>query len=93
MFVYQNTDNNICITFEDNKPVEAPEYVLIVDAENKKVMLNGADSAATADTSALDAANATIDTLNKDLAAANAEVKELKATIETLEAQLAEVEA
>lgn len=28
MFVYQNKENNICVTFKDNKPVKSPEYVI-----------------------------------------------------------------
>ena len=33
MFVYQNKDRAICVTFKDNKPVEKPEYVITIDKE------------------------------------------------------------
>ncbi len=37
MFVYQDKDGNICVTFKDNKPVEDPEYVIVID-ENAKAL-------------------------------------------------------
>lgn len=40
MFIYQNNKKEICITFKDNKPVEAPEYILSLDAD-KKLIVNG----------------------------------------------------
>ena len=39
MFVYQNKDRDICVTFEDNKPVETPEYVIKVDEVAKKLYM------------------------------------------------------
>jgi hypothetical protein len=39
MFVYQNKDKQICVTFADNKPVENPEYVIAIDAENKALYM------------------------------------------------------
>lgn len=33
MFVYQNKDGNICVTFKDNKPVESPEYIIAIDED------------------------------------------------------------
>lgn len=39
MFVYQNKDGHICVTFTDNKPVETPEYVIAVDKETKKLFM------------------------------------------------------
>lgn len=39
MFVYQNKDGNICVTFNDVKPVEAPEYVIAVDDVAKKLYM------------------------------------------------------
>ena len=39
MFVYQNKDGNICVTFEDVKPVEAPEYVIAIDDVAKKLYM------------------------------------------------------
>lgn len=41
MFVYQNANREICITFQDNKPVEAPEYVITVDKEAGTLAVNG----------------------------------------------------
>ena len=35
MFVYQNKDGQICVTFADNKPVENPEFVIAIDKEAK----------------------------------------------------------
>lgn len=35
MFVYQDKDGNICVTFNDNKPVENPEYVIAIDEDAK----------------------------------------------------------
>ena len=39
MFVYQNKDGHICVTFEANKPVEKPEYVIAVDDAAKKLYM------------------------------------------------------
>lgn len=39
MFVYQNKDGHICVTFTANKPVEAPEYVIAVDDEAKALYM------------------------------------------------------
>ena len=39
MFVYQDKAGNICVTFADNKPVEAPEYVIAVDKEAKSLYM------------------------------------------------------
>lgn len=39
MFVYQNKDGHICVTFEANKPVEAPEYVIAVDEAAKALYM------------------------------------------------------
>ena len=42
MFVYQNKDRHICVTFTANKPVENPEYVIAVDETAKALyMVNG----------------------------------------------------
>jgi len=41
MFVYQNKDRSICITFKDNQPVTNPEYVLnVVD---NQLVVNGTE--------------------------------------------------
>ena len=40
MFVYEK-DNTICVTFKSNKPVDAPEYVIVVDEQNKSITING----------------------------------------------------
>lgn len=39
MFVYQNKDGHICVTFTDNKPVEAPEYVIAIDEDAKALYM------------------------------------------------------
>lgn len=39
MFVYQNKDGHICVTFTDNKPVESPEYVIAVDKDAKALYM------------------------------------------------------
>lgn len=38
MFIYQNKENSICITFKDNKPVKFPEYV--IKFENGELVVN-----------------------------------------------------
>ncbi len=43
MFVYQNKEGAVCITFQDNKPVENPEYVLVVDKEAGTLTVNGTE--------------------------------------------------
>lgn len=43
MFVYQNTNGHICVTFEDNKPVKTPDYVFTVDAHT--LCVNGEEIA------------------------------------------------
>lgn len=39
MFVYQNKEGQICVTFTDNKPVEAPEFVIAIDEEAKTLYM------------------------------------------------------
>lgn len=52
MFVYQNKDGNICVTFKDNKPVESPEYIIAIDEDAKALYsLAGEIGAPTADDS------------------------------------------
>lgn len=41
MFVYQNKNNDICVTFKDNKPVSSPEYIITVDYDAKTLCING----------------------------------------------------
>lgn len=41
MFVYQNKNGEICVTFRDNKPVKCPEYVITVDDKEKTILING----------------------------------------------------
>lgn len=41
MFVYQNKNNDICVTFTGNKPVETPDYVIVIDEEAKNISVNG----------------------------------------------------
>lgn len=39
MFVYQNKDRYLCVTFADNKPVENPEYVIKIDEDAKALYM------------------------------------------------------
>lgn len=39
MFIYQNKDRDICITFKNNIPVENPEYVIHIDDD--QIVING----------------------------------------------------
>ena len=41
MFVYQNADHEICVTFVSNKPVENPEYVIAIDRAAGTISVNG----------------------------------------------------
>ena len=41
MFVYENKNKELCITFKDNKPVSNPEYVIDVDTETQNIVFNG----------------------------------------------------
>lgn len=41
MFVYQNKDRDICVTFLSNKPVEEPEYKISIDPVAGTITLNG----------------------------------------------------
>lgn len=55
MFVYQNKDGNICVTFKDNKPVESPEYIIAIDEDAQALYsLAGEIGAPTADDTATD---------------------------------------
>ena len=40
MFVYEK-NGSICVTFQSNKPVAAPEYVIAIDEKNRDVVING----------------------------------------------------
>ena len=37
MFVYQNKDGHLCVTFESNRPVESPEFVFAIDEAAKAI--------------------------------------------------------
>ena len=39
MFMYQNKEGHICVTFTSNRPVEAPEYVIAIDEAAKKLYM------------------------------------------------------
>lgn len=80
MFAYQNKDGNICVTFEDNKPVKNPEYVLTFDAATKTLALEGDDADL----------NAMIAELNATIAAKDAQIKELEERVAELEKSDAE---
>ena len=41
MFVYENKNKELCITFKDNKPVSNPEYVIDVDTSTQSIVFNG----------------------------------------------------
>lgn len=40
MFIYEK-NGAICVTFKDNKPVAAPEYVIAIDAAGEQIYING----------------------------------------------------
>lgn len=42
MFVYEK-NGAICVTFKSNKPVEDPEYVIVIDQETGSITINGVD--------------------------------------------------
>lgn len=86
MFVYQNKNGDICVTFEDNKPVENPEFVITVDKDAKTISLAGSDSTEVKNNTA--ELESQIDTLTKDLSAANTQISELEAQVKNLEEQL-----
>lgn len=41
MFVYENKNKEICVTFKDNKPVTNPEYIITIDEKSKQLFING----------------------------------------------------
>ena len=41
MFVYQNANRDICVTFKNNKPVADPEYVISIDNATGTLTVNG----------------------------------------------------
>ena len=43
MFVYQNKNGDICVTFKSNKPVTAPEYIFTIDEVAGTIRVNGAE--------------------------------------------------
>ena len=47
MFVYEK-NGVINVTFKDNKPVENPEYVVEIDKENEKLIVNEVELASAA---------------------------------------------
>lgn len=62
MFVYQNADRDICVTFEGNKPVENPEYVIAIDHEAGTISVNGqVMTAASAESDAPEASEPEVD--------------------------------
>ncbi len=54
MFVYQNAERDICVTFESNKPVANPEYVIRIDHAEGTISVNGQVMTAREDTTAED---------------------------------------
>lgn len=45
MFVYQNANRDICVTFKSGMPVKEPEYVISIDHENGVIKVNGEEVA------------------------------------------------
>jgi hypothetical protein len=43
MFVWQNKNGNVCITFTSNKPVDNPEYVFVVDKTAELLSINNTE--------------------------------------------------
>lgn len=41
MFVYENKNREVCVTFKDNKPVANPEYIITIDEQSKQLSING----------------------------------------------------
>lgn len=41
MFVYQNANRDICVTFKSRMPVQDPEYVIAIDHEKGIIKVNG----------------------------------------------------
>jgi len=83
MFVYQNKDGNICITFEGNRPVKTPDYVLVVDEEAKTLNIasakDGEDVSAVAElTENVKELERQITSLNEVIAEKDAVIAELK---------------
>lgn len=86
MFVYQNADKNICITFEGNIPVENPDYVLVVDEKAKTINIacaeDGEDVSAVAElTEKVRELEAEVKGLNEVIAEKDATIAELKAAV------------
>ena len=84
MFVYQNKNGDICITFEDNKPVDNPEYVITVDKDAKTISLNGGET--------LDVENNNTAELEGQIAELTTALNKANTTIADLEARIAELE-
>jgi hypothetical protein len=90
MFVYQNNDGNICITFEGNVPVETPDYILVIDREKKTVNITPAVDGE--DVSAVNELEDRVAELEKEVtdlgkvvAEKDAKIKELEAKVENTE--------
>lgn len=45
MFVYQNKSGAICVTFKSNKPVEVPEYTVIINKDKGTLTINNVELA------------------------------------------------
>lgn len=48
MFVYQNKSGAICVTFKSNKPVEVPEYTVVINKDKGTITINGVELAVAA---------------------------------------------
>jgi peptidoglycan hydrolase CwlO-like protein len=86
MFVYQNNDRNICITFEGTCPVETPDYVLVVDEVAKTINIACAEDGE--DVSAVAELTEQVKKLQNDIKGLNEEIAEKDALIEELRAEL-----
>ena len=82
MFVYQNVNRDICVTFKSNKPVADPEYVISIDNATGAVRVNGklveaASKEAAKPAAAEKATKSTAKTTTKATAAPAASVEEV----------------
>lgn len=37
MFVYQDKEQRICVSFDGNLPTEDPKYIIVIDKENEQL--------------------------------------------------------
>ena len=93
MFVYQNKAGNICVTFVDTKPVEAPEYVIEVDEEARTISIVGEEAQEPEVTDNTAELEAQIAALEADIVAKDETIADQAKTIAEKDARIAELEA